>query len=211
MKKLTSMMIILLLVGCSKPTGEQALPLKSDEPIIVEPIEQVGYIEEFDEFDFTGEREATIDDRHFLIEDNPDNVVETLVYEYYYYNFNTSWDKLKEISAKENEALQISATNSEELFNEGCYLREIVLHSFDTLSFEDLKDVDLMFFSHFEEAVEKYNLNMYSVVEVEYSMAHSIASLDRRPQFGDGKYERYYLCGKANDEDSWQIFEIFLY
>lgn len=210
MKKIGLIMTLLLLTACSQaPVNEKSN--ESDKPVDIEPIEYVDYVETFDEFDFVEKVELTVADRHFLCEDNPENVAENLIYGFYAYNIQADWEKYNALFGEENEALQITAENEKKAFAEGRYIKEYIIHSLKTLTLDDIATVDAGFVDLYQRDAKHYGLKAYTVVQAEITMAHSQASLEAGPQIGDGTYTRYYLCGKTSDENAWRIFEIYWY
>lgn len=65
----------------------------------------------FSSYDFTGEMDATVNDRHFEAEEAPENMVEELVFDHYYYDIKGDFEQFVAIYG-EIESLMISARNT---------------------------------------------------------------------------------------------------
>ena len=127
------------------------------------------YETEFSEYTFEGETEINIGDRHFLTEDKPENSAEESVFHHYYYNIAGEYDLRSSIYG-DNEALQISARNEKESFDEHAYMREYVMHSLSTWSKEDFLESTYATWDMFRESLLEYQLSSFVVVQAEISM-----------------------------------------
>lgn len=177
------------------------------------------YITEFPKYSYKGEVSITFDERLFILEDVPENVVEEIAVNNYYFPISGQFDKLLEIMG-DNEVLKISAQNEQKSFEEGYYFNENIIHKISVLTEQDFLDTSVSdYFSNSEDAtdfineleayISKYGLLEYTVVYIDLSWKWSENALQRAPQLDNGRYERLYLLGKTDINESWKIYEIF--
>lgn len=174
---------------------------------------QEHYVEAFaGEYTYIGETEASFADRHFLLEDLPENEAEELAALYYDAEIAGEWEKLEELCGE--EALQISARNTAKSFEEGSYIREYLIHDLAVMTQEELSQLSEGELSEFYreaawERAEEFSLETFTVVRVDLTWAYSEEALARAPQLPEGRYQRGLLCGKQNAEDDWSIYDIY--
>lgn len=166
------------------------------------------YITDFPEYEYNGEIEKVFDDRTFVLEDTPENIVEELAVNNFYFDIAGEHDKLAEIMG-ENETLTISLESEKKHFDEGIYLITNIIHDVSIFTVDDFDQTIDWFKNKVKEDVEEFGLIEYSVARVDITWEHSEASLAMGPQIGDGRYERLYLCGKTDTSSEWKIYEVF--
>ena len=59
------------------------------------------------------------------------------------------------------------------------------------------------------QEVADCGLTQWTVQEVDVSWTYTEAEQAKGPQLDEGRYERYFLLGKAGDADSWKIYDFF--
>ncbi len=154
--------------------------------------------------------ETIQDDRRFYLQDTPGNEAEDTVANSYRYELTCEYEKLSAIYG-ENEALKISANNIQSDHEKGIYKKEIIIHSLSTLTEEGLFSEDFQSANNVQEDVAKYGLVDFKVIAADFSMKWSEKALTQVPQWGDGRYTWFFLCGKTSSEDSWKIYEVYWY
>ncbi|NCC15081.1 MAG: hypothetical protein EOM28_01825 [Clostridia bacterium] len=216
MKRIKELIILGVLISClsactanvQKEKVEQDQDFREANSLEDQGDEWDNYVEDFSAYDFTREMNATVNDRHFEAEEAPENVVEELVFDHYYYDIKGEFDQFADIYG-EIEALKISARNTKKKFEEGAYIKEYIIHSLSTWSKEEFQNSDYVEIHILKDDVLKYQLSSFAIVQVDISMALSQAALERGPQLGDGEYTRGFLCGKKTDDDIWKIYNIY--
>ena len=216
MKKLKRLLLLGFIVGslaaCAQKEEKEAITQADNfqEEILTEnqEVSLENYVEEFPDYEFTGELDETVGERHFQAEEAPENIVEELIFDDYAYNIEGEYDKLFEIYG-ENEANKISVSNTKKRFDDGTYMKEYVIHGLSTWSKEDFLNADYDFMHILKRDILKYQFTSFSMVQADISMTWSEAALERGPQLGNGEYIRLFLCGKNSDDDSWKIYEIY--
>lgn len=201
---------VIVLTGCAARS-----PVSSEPPTPegVDYAAEEHYVEAFGEgYTYTGEREAVFEDRHFLLEDLPENEAEELAALHYYDTIAGEWERLEERCGE--EALQISARNTAKSFEEGSYIREYLIHDLAVMTQEELCQISEGDLSEFYrekawERAEAFSLETFTVVKVDLTWAYSEEALARGPQLPEGRYQRGLLCGKQNAEDDWSIYDIY--
>lgn len=180
-------------------------------PRVLDGVFLGSYAGEVPAYQYDGKSDVTYGDRHFKLEDLPENAAEGLVALYYRYDISGAYDKLGELIG-ETPGLQISVDNTRESAEEGVYMREYVLHALDTLTREEVAaadydtqgfDLDIL-----QRQMPECALAEFVLVRADVSMAWSEKALERGPQIGDGRYTRYYLCGREAGGDDWKIYEV---
>lgn len=203
-------LFISLLTACSPKIGKENLPDKdrAEQGVQKQTNFWDNYVETFEEYEFLGETDATFEDRHFALEDTPENSLEELVVNRYYYDISGEYEKHLNLVG-DNKALKICIENEEEAFQEGNYMEEYIIHRLSTWSKADLKEMDAVFYEMVAENVGEYQLSEFAIVQADLSMVHSKKSLELGPQLGNGDYIRGFLCGKQNENDQWKMYEIY--
>lgn len=168
-----------------------------------------GYTEGFPVYEFSGDVDITFTDRHFELQDPPENIAEELVANTYYYNISCQFDELYNIYV-DNDYMKILVNNTKLNFEDGVYIKDFVIHSLSTLTKEELLNLSFDFVdSLLQDDVAKFKLTHLTVIQADVSMAWSEKALEYGPQIGDGRYYDFYLCGKDSDSDFWKIYEIY--
>jgi hypothetical protein len=104
------------------------------------PSQWRGYVETFPAYEYTGTKNATFADRHFELQDAPQNIPEELVTLNFYYDISGEYDKLYDLCG--SESLQISATNTEKNFKDGQYTQEFIVRQLSTLPLDEFLNRD---------------------------------------------------------------------
>ena len=155
-----------------------------------------------------GNEELVYEDRLFVCEDNVQNELEHLGYLNYQLDSAGDYDSKYEIWM-ENETGLISMRNEKKAFEEGLYMSEYRIHELETLSLEAVLNASDSTKTYILEQSEKYNLVEVAVVKVDVSWVHNPRSLDRHPQFGNGRYIRYYVVGRPQADSDFKLCEVF--
>lgn len=215
-------LILFILTGCVQGKDEADSQQQAPSHIATENTSQTSidenpqgessnlenYIETFPDYSYAGETEATFNDRHFKLEDVPENLAEELVAENYYYDIAGEFDKLGNVFG-ENEALQISAANTQKNYQEGVYIKDLVVKNLSVIKKDELNNTQSPAAFSLEKDVTEYGLTEFTVIRAEISMAFSQKALSRGSQLGDGDYTRSFLCGKNKDVNEWKIYEVY--
>lgn len=211
-----ALLLAILLSAClagrqpeSTPTAPSVTQAPTPAPTEPEAMEiPEGYVEEFEAYAYEGENDVTVGERHFLLEDAPENVPEELVSNFYRYEITGEFEAYFDLIG-ESESLLIATGNVEKLYEEG-FTRELIVHRLYTMTQEEVEEADFQvsFQEELSRDVEKYQLTEYTVVRAEIYMAWSEAALKKGPQLGDGDYDRGFLCGK-DAQGSWKLYEVY--
>ncbi|MBE5864792.1 MAG: hypothetical protein E7292_01095 [Lachnospiraceae bacterium] len=155
-----------------------------------------------------GNEELVYEDRLFVCEDNVQNELEHLGYLNYQLDSAGDYDSKYEIWM-ENETSLISIRNEKKAFEEGLYMSEYRIHELETLSLEAVLNASDSTKEYVLSQQEKFNLSELAVVKVDVSWEHNPRSLDRHPQFGNGRYIRYYVVGRSQEDSGFKLCEVF--
>lgn len=197
------------LVSCQQQGREPATPAP-----FASFFEQ--YRSEFEVQEYTGARIFPYEDRTLVYGDGPENIVEALVAYNYYCETLLAFDELYDHMG--GEALQISVKKQKEDAEKGIYCTEQTIHSLDTLTEQDFapggdyfttEEQAERFITDLSEVVAEYALTEYTVVYSDLSWKWSEAALEQGPQLGNGRYERLFLLGHTDNDESWKIYELF--
>ncbi len=149
-------------------------------------------------------RENIFDDRTLIVDDEIENEMEYLVYEFYLQTMSGEYSKIYERIG--NEDLKNALMADEKNFRNGIYFSRIVLEDID---FVDRDDVGVGLKKQVAQDVEAMGLSEFALVEVDKIVKHNEKSLSMAPQMGDGEAERYYLVGKQNKKDGYKIYQLY--
>ena len=90
-------------------------------------------------------------------------------------------------------------------YEEGRYIREYIVHSFETLPTVEYGDRK----TYYDEKARSCGYKEYQVVRVHFSQKWSDKALERAPQWGDGEFTRDFAVGKETGlKSKWKIFEL---
>lgn len=139
-----------------------------------------------------------MDGRSFLAEDAPENKAEEAVFRYWMAEF------LQDIELyRENTADQAAIEGvQEEYVQKKHQLREFSLHVLKTVSEEKREEAERAFRCSLEEASQKYGLTQSLLVQAEWTEERQ-----EPVNYGNGSHNRYYLCGRTQEETAWRIYE----
>jgi len=174
------------------------------------------YQSEFPAYEYSGVQNFHFEDRVLVWEDAPENMVEQIVADSYRLEASFDFEALEELMGW--SSLQISTRNEAESAAEGMYFTKTIIHSLATLSKHDFapnegyfteEEQSARFIADLSKIVTEYALAEYSIVYANLSWEWSEAALALGPQLGDGRYERLFLLGRAAEEESWKIYELF--
>lgn len=206
--------IAVFLTGCKEYQGGQ--PSGADEAQTSGTADYAAeehYVEAFTEtYTYSGVREADVADRHFRLEDIPENEVEELAALHYYYEIAAEWEQLEAQCGEER--LQAAERNTAENFEEGSYIREYLIHDLAVMTQEGLSrcsegDLSEFYREAAWEWAEAFSLDVFTVVRVDLTWAYSEEALARGPQLPEGRYRRGLLCGKQSEKDAWKIYDVY--
>lgn len=94
---------------------------------------------------------------------------------------------------------------SEQAFQHGEYIKEYIIHSFETLPAAEYADQK----PYYDEKAQSYGYKEYEVVRVHFSQKWSDRGLEKVPKWGNGEYTRDFAVGKERGLKSrWQIFHL---
>ena len=168
--------------------------------------EWAGYVEIFPDYTYQGAQKLSVKGRSFFLKDKPQNIAEELVAMNYYYDIAGKYDKLYEISG--SKALKISAENTEMNYRDGQYVRKYTLNRLTTLTLAQFVQRDESMLEMADRAIKESSLSAYTLVRLDFTMKYPKGQ-EGQSQLGNGDYTFYFLCGKAGDNGSWKIYEVF--
>ncbi len=166
------------------------------------------YVMDFPSYQYEGKTEVIFNDRVFILEDIPENIVEELAVNNFYLDIAGEYEALAEMMG-ENEALTISVENEKKHFEEGIYTDKNIIHEVSILEPEDFEGKIDYFMNSLKSYIDTYDLKEYSVARVDVSWEYSEAALEKGPQLGEGRYERLYLFGKKDPASVWKMYEVY--
>lgn len=174
------------------------------------PATLAAYTESFAPYTYTGDTDATYGERHFALEDTPENAAEGLIVERYAYEIAGAYDKYAALF--DSPDMQLSAANLEKN-NESGGMNEYIVHTVSTMTRDEVLQSDEYFITgdstdSVRNFVNTYAYEEFTLVKIDFSMTWSPAALARGPQLGDGDYTRIFLCGREPGAD-WKIYEIY--
>lgn len=204
--------VLMLMLSACSPDSTTGNPTESGK----QPPAQISaenhffnlYTTDFPEYEYKGEIKAEFNDRIFLLENIPENVVEELAVNHYYFDFAGEYEKLAAITG-ENESLKISIKNQEKYVNEGIFMNQKnTIHEVSVVTVDDFQHTADYFLDDLVDSVEEFGLTAYSVVKVDLTWEYTEAFLTMGSQLDNGRYDRLFLVGKTNDVDDWKIYEV---
>ena len=138
------------------------------------------------------------DDRTLILDDDIDNKLELLVYEYFH--DETAGAFANQMSKVKGEAMEDLVNGGETQFKEGAYNTKLTLDEVDLLDKEDLKDVRVYQKQYFAEALIELDMTECAIVKVKKTQKQNDKLLSMELQRRDGTYEDYFLLGKKDDD-----------
>jgi len=165
-----------------------------------------GYVESFPNYSYEGVLKGSYEDRRFELKEMPQNIAEELVALDFYYNIAGAYDKLYKLCG--SESLQISATNTEQNFKEGRYIKEYVITNLATLPMEDFLAIDESILGMIRGDIQSNNLSEYVYVRVDFTMT-TPAEQQGYAELSDGDHSFYFLCGKNQVDSEWKLYELY--
>ncbi len=149
-------------------------------------------------------RENIFDDRTLIMDDEIENEVEYLIYEFYLQTVSGEYEKIYDRIG--GEVFKDAVKAEEQNFKDGIYFSRVVL---DDIEIVDKDDVGVGLKKQVAQDVEAMGLSEFALVEVDKIVKHNEKSLSMGPQAGDGELERYYLVGRKEKKDGIKIYEIY--
>ena len=214
------MVFVLMLCGCTAKESQGKNIVKSvasqlevpenteyefDEVLLID-----GYVDisKLPVLDLDIEKTFKADDRVLEIEDFIDNQLELTVYDLYHNIVFGDYDSIMNMIG-ENESLKTAFQNESKDFNDGNYMKEYIMHEINTLTVDDIKNLNEYSKKWIYELITECNIEKYAVVELDLTFKHNEKSLSMSPQLADGRYKRYYVLGKVPESDSYKIYEVY--
>lgn len=217
----------LVLTACSsggETAQATATPAPTQEPAAVSeaepaPAEQAtqeeaggdiyaAYVQEFPEVGTMVRPVETEDGRELILECDLDNEIDQLIYDSYRNELTGDLDgALALVGDVEN--YRITVENAVRNVQEGAGNQSYTLHDMDILSLEDVQSAEQRYLDVIAQEVADCGLTQWTVQEVDVSWTYTEAEQAKGPQLDEGRYERYFLLGKAGDADSWKIYDFF--
>lgn len=167
-----------------------------------------GYIDAPPSVAFDGQTEVNAGQRHFLLQEAPENVAEKLVADRYLYDITGQSTERASLYG-EGSALHSALENENSQAPEGFYRDEYIVHRLETLSKDQAAALSPVFWEHVTRDVKKCGLTAYTIVLADVSKTWNQAAHAYGPQIGDGRFERLYLCGIHPQSDVWHIYELY--
>ena len=154
--------------------------------------------------DISVNEEYKFDERKILLQDSIDNEIEHLAYNLYYYRQATEFEKLDEI----NEMFSGTTSLKNDL-QEGVYDELINIHELSVLTKDEVLENYDSFYPDLSKSVYEHNLHQFAIASVDVSFEYSEIMKSRGPQNPEGRYLRYYLIGKTDNNDEYKIYEVY--
>jgi len=156
-----------------------------------------------------GMTELTVDNRFFRAEDIPQNIPEEIVYREFLYTITAEFDKKFDILAN-IEAHVIGIKNEKRLFEEGIFVQSYIIHKITTLTKEQYGqektvsgEMNPLFYLGLQQRINEFKLIDYKVVNVDFSVVYSNGGI----QWDDGTYNRSFIVGKKNGDNTYRIYD----
>ncbi|WP_051280079.1 hypothetical protein [Anaerovorax odorimutans] len=144
-------------------------------------------------YKYKGETTVKTDDRNFVLEDIPENLAEETIAKDFLYTITGEFDKKAEIIA-DTEEYSFSIENEKKQFENEEFPKSYIIHNISTLTKEEYDH-----YNEWQECVEKYKLNDYKIVNVNFTQTYSEEAIEKGPQWGNGTYSRSFIVGKSNN------------
>lgn len=164
------------------------------------------YVDErrLDVLDVDVENPFVSDDRTLILDDDIENKLELLVYEYYHDEVAGAYaDRMNKVAG---DVMEINVNNEEKNFKEGIYLSKITIDELDLVDKDEIREVR----DHHKQQIVKRLINLgmteFAFVEIDKTIKHNAKSLSAQPQLPDGEHTWYYLLGKKGEE--YKIVEV---
>ena len=145
-------------------------------------------------------QEYTIDDslpRHVKFETMPADLPQQAVGFFFKYQGMAQYELCESIVAGKQSASMNFPQQAAD-FSEGRYIKEYIVHSFETLPGSGCDDL-----------AKQLKFKEYRIVRVTFSQKWSEEALKGAPQWGDGEYTRNFAVGKERGlRGKWKIFEV---
>lgn len=142
--------------------------------------------------------------RHVKYENMPADEAQLTAAWFFKYNGLAQFD----LCSRLFPADQVSGLNldqSDQDFRDGRYIKEYIIHSFETLPTVEYGDQK----PYYDQKAQSYGFKEYKVVRVHFSQKWSDKALEKTPQWGDGEYTRDFAVGKkAGFKGGWKIFHV---
>ncbi len=165
------------------------------------------------DYEYLGEKEVTIEDRTFKLEDLPESIKEEIVALNFMYTITGNYDGLYDITA-DTEIDRISIDNVEKNYLEGVYIQSYVIHNISTLTeleYDQQKfdsgEVNPLYYYGWESVIEKYGLSDYEIINVEFTQLYPEKALAWGPQLGNGRYSRNFIVAKTDKDKNYKIYD----
>ena len=154
--------------------------------------------------DISINEEYKFDERKILLQDSIDNEIEHLAYNLYYYTQAAEFEKLDEI----NEMFSGTTSLKNDL-QDGMYYELINIHELSVLTKDEVYENYDSFYPDLSKSVYEHNLQQFAIASVDVSFEYSEIMKSRGPQNEEGRYLRYYLIGKTENNDEYKIYEVY--
>lgn len=169
---------------------------------------------EQESYHYNEKTNVQIDDRSFKLEDVPESIAEETVSNDYLYTITAEFDKESEIFA-DTEAFSICINNEKKLFEEGRYIQSYQIHHISTLTKEEYSQEKLadgkdnpLYDYGWEESIKKFSLTEFQIIDVDFTQTLSAKAMEGGPQWGSGRYQRWYLVGKTDQDSAYKIYDL---
>ncbi len=146
----------------------------------------------------------TFCDRTITLEVPIDNDLKSTVFNLYFYLMSGEFDK---ISLGEDIGFNNAIENSATSIQKDEYVDSYTIHSIDVLSYDDIANISII--DSLNTATQTFNLIETALVFVDKSMTYSDKMLEMGPQIPEGRYERYYLLGKTQQDENFKIYNVY--
>lgn len=219
----------LVLTACSsggETAQATATPAPTQEPAAVStaeatpaPAEQAtgeeaggdiyaAYVQEFEQVGTMVRPVETDDGRALDLECILDDEIDQLIYDSYRNELLGDLDgALALVGNVEN--YRITVENAVRNVQEGAGNQSYTLHEMHILPLEEVQGAEQRYLDVIAEDVADCGLTQWTVQEVDVSWTYTEAEKAKGPQLDEGRYQRYFLLGKAGDADSWKIYDCF--
>lgn len=140
--------------------------------------------------------------RHVKFEKLPSDEAQQAAAWFFKYTGLGQFDRCARLFPEDLQA-ELNLEQSSRDFEDGCYIKDYVIHSLETLPTVEYADQK----PYYDELAGRYGYQEYRIVRVHFSQKWSDKALERAPQWGDGEYARDFAVGKEPGfRGSWKIF-----
>lgn len=199
---LINITLLLFTLACSNLNSSRG----AVNPSMIESIEIAS--NRCQENNFMEKMELIVDERIFILEDAPKNIMEEIVVRYFLYSITAEFDKKYDTYVNTKDYVNYIESEKRD-FEEGIFIKSYIIHKITTLTEDqynyertDLGERNPLFYWGWEQRINEFELIDYQIVNVDFSIVHSSWG----SQYGDGTFNRSFIVGKKYGENTYRIY-----